>query len=177
MLKNARPGQPRARRAEGAESRRHLLPSRLAAATLALASAASLAGCGASSGTISFRCGPQINGGLALAVDVIRATEEEARKIQEMREKWFYDQTRFNIQGQNRIQTVTFKTGEGAGMCDRTVTVPVAKGERYLVIIADYKFQDQGAGGQILVLPREKWIGQKVLVSVLERELSMERRW
>ena len=29
----------------------------------------------------------------------------------------------------------------------------------------------------VVVLPREKWVGQKVLVSVLERELSVERRW
>ena len=150
---------------------------RTAAAALVLGSAVALTGCGATAGTVSFRCGPQINGGLALAVDVIRATDEEARKIQEMGEKWFYDQVRFNIQGQNRIQTVTFKTGEGAGPCDRTVSVPVLKGERNLVVIADYKFQSTDPTKQILVLPRDKWVGQKILVSVLERELALERRF
>ena len=150
---------------------------RLAACGLLLAALPALTGCGAAAGTISFRCGPAINGGLALAVDVIRATEEESRKIQEMGEKWFYDQTRYNIQGQNRIQTVTFTTGEGAGPCDRTVSVPVSKGERYLVIIADYKFQSADPTKHVVVLSREKWVGQKVLVSVLERELSVERRW
>ncbi len=150
---------------------------RIAACGLLAAALPALTGCGASSGTISFRCGPAINGGLALAVDVIRATEEESRKISEMGEKWFYDQTRFNIQGQNRIQTVTFKTGEGAGSCDKSVTVPVSKGERYLVLIADYKFQNPDPARQVIVLSREKWVGQKILVSVLERELSVERRW
>ncbi len=150
---------------------------RIAACGLLLTALPALTGCASKVGTISFRCGPAINGGLALAVDVIRATEEESRKISEMGEKWFYDQTRFNIQGQNRIQTVTFKTGEGAGACDKSVTVPVSKGERYLVLIADYKFQNPDPTRQVIVLSREKWVGQKILVSVLERELSVERRW
>lgn len=150
---------------------------RIAACGLIVAALPALTGCGAKVGTVSFRCGPQINGGLALAVDVIRATEEESRRIQEMGEKWFYDQTRFNIQGQNRIQTVTFTTGEGAGACDRSVSVPVSKGEKFLVIIADYKFQNPDPTKHVVVLPREKWVGQKVVVSVLERELSIERRW
>lgn len=150
---------------------------RLAAAGLLFTALPALTGCGAKVGTVQFRCGPAINGGLALAVDVIRATEEESRRIQEMGEKWFYDQTRYNIQGQNRIQTVTFTTGEGAGPCDRTVSVPVSKGERYLVLIADYKFQNPDPTKHVVVLSREKWVGQKILVSVLERELSVERRW
>jgi hypothetical protein len=150
---------------------------RLAACGLLAVALSALTGCGASTGTVSFRCGPAINGGLALAVDVIRATEAESRKIQEMGEKWFYDQTRYNIQGQNRIQTVTFKTGEGAGLCDKVVSVPVSKGERYLVLIADYKFQNPDPTRHVIVLSREKWVGQKILVSVLERELSVERRW
>ena len=150
---------------------------RIAACGLLLGALPALTGCASKVGTISFRCGAQINGGLALAVDVIRATEEESRKIQEMGEKWFYDQTRFNIQGQNRIQTVTFTTGEGAGSCDKSVSVPVTKGERYLVLIADYKFQNPDPTRHVIVLSREKWVGQKILVSVLERELSVERRW
>ena len=150
---------------------------RLAACGLLAVALPALTGCGASTGTVSFRCGPAINGGLALAVDVIRATEAESRKIQEMGEKWFYDQTRYNIQGQNRIQTVTFTTGEGAGPCDKTVSVPVSKGERFLVLIADYKFQNPDPTRHVIVLSREKWVGQKVVVSVLERELSVERRW
>ncbi len=149
---------------------------RLAAGGILAAALPALTAC-SSAGTVSFRCGPQINGGLALAVDVIRATEAESRKIQEMGEKWFYDQTRFNIQGQNRIQTVTFTTGEGAGSCDKTVSVPVSKGEKYLVIIADYKFQNPDPTKHVVVLSREKWVGQKILVSVLERELSVERRF
>jgi hypothetical protein len=150
---------------------------RLAACGLLAVALPALTGCASKVGNISFRCGPAINGGLALAVDVIRATEEESRKIQEMGEKWFYDQTRFNIQGQNRIQTVTFTTGEGAGTCDKSVAVPFSKGERFLVIIADYKFQNPDPTRHVIVLTREKWVGQKILVSVLERELSVERRW
>ena len=150
---------------------------RLAAFGLLLAVLPALAGCASKIGTVSFRCGPQINGGLALAVDVIRATEAEARKIQEMGPNWFYDQTRVNIQGQNRIQVLNFKTGEGAGTCDRSVSVPFSKGERFLVIIADYKDRNQDPTKEVIVLPREKWVGQKILVSVLERELAVERRW
>ena len=150
---------------------------RIAACGLLAAALPALTGCGASAGTISFRCGPQINGGLALAVDVIRATEEGSRRIQEMGEKWFYVQTRFNIQGQNRIQTVTFKTGDGAGSCDKSVSVPVSKGERFLVLIADYKFQNPDPTRSVIVLGREKWVGQKVVVSVLEQNLSVETRW
>jgi len=150
---------------------------RLAACGVLLTALPALTGCASKVGTVSFRCGPAINGGLALAVDVIRATEEESRRIQEMGEKWFYDQTRFNIQGQNRIQTVTFTTGEGAGPCDKVVSVPFSKGERFLVLIADYKFQNPDPTKHVIVLSREKWVGQKILVSVLERELSVERRW
>jgi len=150
---------------------------RLAAFGLLAAALPALTGCGASSGTVQFRCGPAINGGLALAVDVIRATEREAQEIQAMGEKWFYDQSRFNIQGQNRIQTVTFKTDVGSAACDKSISVPVSKGERFLVIIADYKFQNPDPNKHVIVLSREKWVGQKVLVSVLERELAVERRF
>lgn len=149
----------------------------MAVALLLSAGCLALSGCGASTGKVSFRCGPQINGGLALAVDVVRATEQEARNIQTMGEKWFYDQTRLNIQGQNRIQTLTFTTGEVSGRCDREVSVPVSKGEKFLVLIADYKFQATDPQKYVIVLPREKWVGQKVLVSVLERELAVETRW
>jgi len=149
----------------------------LALAILASASCVALTGCGASVGKVAFRCGPQINGGLALAVDVVRATEQEARNIQTMGEKWFYDQSRLNFQGQNRIQTLTFTSTEVSGRCDREVAVKVSKGELFLVLIADYKFQATDPAKYVIVLPREKWISQKVLVSVLERELAVETRW
>ena len=110
-------------------------------------------------------------------MDVVRATEQEARNIQTMGEKWFYDQSRLSFQGQNRIQTLTFTAGEVSGRCDREVTVKVNKGEMFLVLIADYKFQATDPARYVIALPREKWVGQKVLVSVLERELAVETRW
>ena len=69
-----------------------------------------------------------------------------------------------------------YPVGEGAGPCDKTVSVPFSKGERFLVLIADYKFQNPDPTKHVVVLSREKWVGQKILVSVLERELAVERR-
>ena len=105
---------------------------RLALAILAAAGSLALSGCGSSTGTVAFRCGPQINGGLALAVDVVRATEQEARNIQTMGEKWFYDQSRLSFQGQNRIQTLTFT----AGVCDpehSRITATYFEGNSFII--------------------------------------------
>lgn len=146
---------------------------RLCALAGALAAAALLSGC-SSVGKVDFRCvspASQINGGLLLTVDVIRATADEARRVQEMGEKWFYAQDRFNMR--DKVQTVTFPAAENSTQCDRLVEVtpPKQKGERTLVIIADYKYQNPDTTKHIIVIPDKKWMGQVIRVSVEEREL------
>ncbi len=152
----------------------HTSRSRHLAVAGALAAALSLSGCGASMGKVDFRCIPQssqINGGLLLTVDVIRATDDEVRRIQEMGEKWFYAQDRFNMR--DKVQTVTFPAAENSTQCDRLVQVPVAKGEKNLVVIADYKYQNPDMTKHIVVLTRDKWVGRTLRVSVEERGLHV----
>lgn len=154
---------------------RTAIPSanRALATAAALVAVASLYGC-SSVGKVDFRCispSTQINGGLLLTVDVIRATPDEARRIQEMGEKWFYAQDRFNMR--DKVQTVTFPAAENSTRCDRLVEVtkPRTKGERTLVVIADFKYQNPDTTKHIIVLPYDKWMGQTIRVSVEEREL------
>jgi hypothetical protein len=150
------------------------IPAAFSAAALALGVLV-LPGCGASMGSVDFKCIPdvaQINGGLLLTVDIIRATDDEARRITELGEKWFYEQMRMNLR--DRIQTVTFPAAESSMRCDRVVQVKVVKGERTLIVIADYKFQNPDTTKHILVFPFEKWAGRKIKVSVEDRELHVQ---
>ena len=48
----------------------------------------------ASSSTLQFRCDNPINGGLLLTVDIVRADDAQARQIEALGEKWFYDPLR-----------------------------------------------------------------------------------
>ncbi len=148
--------------------RPRLLP--LAAPLLVLTT---LLGTGCSSiGTVQFRCDPQINGGLLLTVDVVRADETQTQQIRQLGEKWFYDPMRESLR--DRISTVTFPV-EGSALCERVVEIPVPKEKlvKYLVIIADYKYQNPDPTKQLVVLPREKWAGQKVKIGVHDKDLSV----
>src|SRR5436190_19139428 len=85
---------------------------------LALASFVVLASCSSLS-TVSFRSDPNVNGGLALTIDVVRATEAETQQIRSLGEKWFYDRLRDSLR--DRLETITFTT---EGSKERTVTIP-----------------------------------------------------
>lgn len=132
-------------------------------------------GCG-SSATLQFRCDSPtpINGGLLLTVDVVRATEEQAKQIQSLGEKWFYDPLRDSLR--ERLTTVTFQAEGSSVRCEREVEVSPEKKDRYLVVVADYKFQSPDASKQILLLPRKQWKGETVRIAVHDRELSVETR-
>ena len=154
-------------------------PRRTSSLLWAVAGAALLTGC-SSTGRVDFHCispSSQINGGLLLTVDVIRATPDEARRIQEMGEKWFYAQDRFNMR--DKVQTVTFPAAENSTQCDRLVEItrPKQKSERTLVVIADYKYQNPDTTKHIMVVPDKKWMGQTIRVSVEERELRATLNW
>lgn len=131
------------------------------------------AGCG-SSATLQFRCDSPINGGLLLTVDVVRASEEQAKQIQLLGEKWFYDPMRDSMR--ERITTVTFPTQDSSGRCTREVTISPQKKDRYLVVVADYKFQSPDQSRQTVLLPRGEWKGNTVRIAVHDREISVETR-
>jgi predicted component of type VI protein secretion system len=143
---------------------------RLAAAAVALAG---VVGC-ASSSSLHFRCDNPINGGLLLTVDVVRATEAQARQIETLGEKWFYDPMRDGLR--DHTTTVTFPTKDSSGMCERSVSVKAEGKEKYLVIIADYKYQSPDASRQIVSLPKERWSGKTLDIAVHDRELSVSAR-
>jgi len=133
------------------------------------------AGC-SSSAELKFRCDNPINGGLLLTVDVVRASEEQARLIQSLGERWFYDPNRETLRSSGGITTVTFPTNDPTGQCTRDVTVPVASRDKYLVIVADYKYQSPDTSKQVVTLPREKFKGSTLRISVHDRELSVETK-
>jgi hypothetical protein len=144
-------------------------PFRLAAILLALAGAISFSGCGSATATVSFRCGPEINGGTLLTVDVVRTTESEVERIRALGEKWFYDPMRESLR--DRTRTATFSQQEGR--CDKELTVPARKEDKFLVIIADYRFQTADTGRYLVALPRDKWRGKTIQVQVRDRDFSI----
>lgn len=133
------------------------------------------AGC-SSSAQLKFQCDNPINGGLLLTVDVVRASEEQARLIQSLGERWFYDPNRETLRSSGGITTVTFPTSDPTGQCVRDVSVPVASRDRYLVIVADYKYQSADTSKQVVTLPRDKFKGRTLRIAVHDRELSVEAR-
>jgi hypothetical protein len=142
---------------------------RLAAVVLAVASAAFASGCGSSAATVSFTCAPEINGGTLLTVDVVRATESEVERIRALGEKWFYDPLRESLR--DRTRTATFSQSEGR--CEKEVTVPATKDDKFLVVVADYRFQSADPGRYLVVLRRDQWKGRKIRVQVRDREFSI----
>lgn len=131
------------------------------------------AGC-ASSSSLDFRCDAPINGGLLLTVDIVRADEAQARQIESLGEKWFYDPLRDTLR--NRTTTVTFPTKDASGQCARHVTIQAERKDKYLVIIADYKYQSAEASRQLVSLPRERWNGKTLDIAVHDRELAVTAR-
>jgi len=142
----------------------------LAAAALGLVLAS---GC-SSTASLQFRCFAPINGGLLLTVDVVRATEEQAKQIQALGERWFYDPMRETMR--DRTTTVTFPTKDAAGDCVRQIQVTATGKEKFLVIVADYKYQSPDLSKQIVSLPQDRWKGKTLLISVRDRELSVETK-
>lgn len=130
-------------------------------------------GC-SSNASLRFQCDSPINGGLLLTVDVVRSTEEQARQIQALGEKWFYDPMRDTLR--DRITTVTFPTKDADGRCEREVKIPAKGKDKYLVIVADYKFQSPDLSKQIVSLPRDRWKGKTLRIAVHDREISVETR-
>ncbi|MGH9369728.1 MAG: hypothetical protein ACRD3M_18920 [Thermoanaerobaculia bacterium] len=130
-------------------------------------------GC-ASSSSLHFACDSPINGGLLLTVDIVRATEEQARQIQALGEKWFYDPLRDSLR--SRTTTVTFPTKDASGRCERSVAVKADGKEKFLVIVADYKYQSPDTSRQLVSLPRERWKGKTLDIAVHDRELSVTTR-
>jgi len=142
---------------------------RLAVLALAIAGAAFAGGCGSSAATVEFRCAPEINGGTLLTVDVVRATEPEVERIRALGEKWFYDPLRESLR--DRTRTATFSQGESR--CEKELKVPAGKQDKFLIVIADYRFQSADPGRHLVVLPREKWKGRTIRIQVRDREFSI----
>lgn len=142
---------------------------RLAALTLAATGFVFAAGCGSSAATVAFRCAPEINGGTLLTVDVVRATESEVERIRTLGEKWFYDPLRESVR--DRTRTATFSQGESR--CDKELTVPAGKEDKFLVVIADYRFQSADPGRYLVVLRRDQWKGRTIRFQVRDRDFSI----
>lgn len=144
-------------------------PPRLAALALAVAGAAFAGGCGSAAAKVNFTCAPEINGGTLLTVDVVRATESEVERIRALNEKWFYDPLRDSLR--DRTRTATFSQAEAR--CEKELTVPASKDDKFLVIIADYRFQSADPGRYLVVLRKDQWKGRTIRVQVRDREFSI----
>lgn len=142
---------------------------RLAVLALAAFGAAFAGGCGSAAAKVSFTCAPEINGGTLLTVDVVRATEPEVERIRALGEKWFYDPLRESLR--DRTRTATFSQSEGR--CEKELAIPASKTDKFLVIVADYRFQSADPGRHLVVLGREKWKGRTIRVQVRDREFSI----
>ncbi len=127
--------------------------------------------CGGSTATLNFKCDPVVNGGTLGTDDVVRGSESDARRIRELGERWFYDSAR-NGMG-DRLKTLTFPMTSPDGKCEAKVPVSAQKGDEFLVVVADYKFQNQAGGQQILVLDKKKWKGKKLEISVHDKEITL----
>lgn len=127
-------------------------------------------GC-ASSSTLDFRCDSPINGGLLLTVDIVRANEAQARQIEALGEKWFYDPMRDTLR--DHTTTVTFPTKDASGLCERHLSIKAEGKDKFLVIIADYKYQSPDASRQLVALPSDRWKGKTLDIAVHDRELSV----
>jgi len=77
-----------------------------AAAVLAAVAALFATGCGSGTSTLKFRCDRDVNGGILLTVDAVRASEAEVERIRALGEKWFYDSLRESLR--DRTKTATF---------------------------------------------------------------------
>jgi len=143
--------------------------ARLALLAIVALGAAFAGGCGSSAATVSFRCAPEINGGTLLTVDVVRATEPEVERIRALGEKWFYDPLRESLR--DRTRTATFSQAEGR--CEKELTVPAGKDDKFLVIVADYRFQSADPGRHLIVMRKDQWKGRTILVQVRDREFSI----
>lgn len=125
--------------------------------------------------TVSFVCDGPTNGGLLLTVDVVQASEEQKNRIRELGEKWFYDPMRDGLR--DRMQTVTFPTPPDKPRCEKVIEVPVAKkkDEKFIVVIADYKFQNPDPSRYIAVLSRDK-IKKNVVIALRDQELQVREQ-
>lgn len=142
---------------------------RFAVLALAIAGAALAGGCGSAAAKVAFTCTPEINGGTLLTVDVVRATESEVERIRALGEKWFYDPLRDSLR--DRTRTATFSQSEGR--CEKELTVPATKDDKFLVIVADYRFQTADPGRYLVVLNRNQWKGRTIRVQVRDRDFSI----
>ncbi len=142
---------------------------RFAALALAIAGAAFAGGCGSAAAKIAFTCTPEINGGTLLTVDAVRATESEVERIRALGEKWFYDPLRDSLR--DRTRTATFSQSEGR--CEKELTVPATKDDKFLVIVADYRFQTADPGRYLVVLNRNQWKGRTIRVQVRDRDFTI----
>jgi hypothetical protein len=128
-------------------------------------------GC-SSTATFQFRCDGEINNGYVLAIDVVRLTADEERRVRELGEasdkSWFLSPLRGEI-GQ-KIQTVSVERG-----CDRPLEIPIADGDVSVAIIADYQFDaGDAAVGRLRIFPAKEVKGKKILIGVRNRELHVE---
>ena len=151
---------------------RNAVPRRLllkSAAALAGAVVLFAAGCGTGTSTLKFRCDRDVNGGTLLTVDVIRATEPEVERIRALGEKWFYDSLRESLR--DRTKTATFSQGDAH--CDKVLEVPVRKEDKFLVLIADYRFQSPDPGRYLVVMPKDRWKKKTISIQIHDREFNV----
>jgi hypothetical protein len=142
---------------------------RLTAILLLTAGAALAYGCGPATTTVAFTCGPEINGGTLLTVDAVRTTESEVERIRALGEKWFYDPLRESLR--DRTRTATFSQDEGR--CDKELKFTAGKEDKYLVLIADYRFQTADPGRYLVALPKDKWKGKTIHVQIRDRDFTI----
>jgi len=147
-----------------------LPPTRLLKAAALAGTVALLAtGCGSGTSTLRFRCDRDVNGGTLLTVDAVRASESEVERIRALGEKWFYDSLRESLR--DRTKTATFSQGDAR--CDKEVEIPVRKEDKFLVLIADYRFQSPDPGRYLVVMPKDRWKKKTISIQIHDREFNV----
>jgi hypothetical protein len=101
-------------------------------------------------------------------VDCVRTTESEVERIRALAEKWFYDPLRESLR--DRTRTATFSQGDA--QCNKELSFTARKEDKYLVIIADYRFQAADPGRYLVALPKDKWKGKTIRVQVRDRDFT-----
>jgi len=151
--------------------RNAVTPTRCLKAFAVLAAVAALfaTGCGSGTSTLKFRCDRDVNGGILLTVDAVRASEAEVERIRALGEKWFYDSLRESLR--DRTKTATFSQGDAR--CDKEVQIPVRKEDKFLVLIADYRFQSPDPGRYLVVMPKDRWKKKTISIQIHDREFNV----
>lgn len=119
---------------------------------------------------LHFACGPQVNEGVLLTIDVVLVNEVEAAQIRQVGDGWFSSPLRRQLE----LRTTTIAVRGG---CDEKVEIAKQKGYEILAVIAEYASAGTGAaGGNMQFRTKKEWEGKKLEVSVQNAYLTISEK-